>query len=88
MKATKQSGFHAVEVVLVIVVIAVVGFVGFKVLGTDKNETSPDKVDTSASAPAIESSSDLDSATKTVDEVDTAADLQEIDNLEKDIQSL
>lgn len=90
MKTNKSYGFHIVEIVLILAVVAVLGFVGWRVwqAQTATTQTPQTAQNSSLEAPEVKSTSDLDTASKTVDEVNLDASDTEMTNLEKDLDSL
>ncbi len=86
---SKQQGFSAVEAVIIVLVIAAIGVVGYTVYNRKHNakaepSASQQRVNgTTPVAPAIEDTSDLDSATKTLDDTNidaTASDSRQLDS--------
>ena len=84
MKArSKQLGFSPVEVILVVVVVAVIGLLGYvyynnqakKTTSNENSQTSSQSATASdvKSAPAINSTSDLDSAQTALDQTDLSS---------------
>lgn len=76
---TNQSGFSVVELAIVVVIVAVLGFIGYTVYNRQNNKTAstttvttastnPAKANDVASAPNINSTSDLDKAQATLDQ--------------------
>jgi Tfp pilus assembly protein PilV len=86
-----QAGFSVIEVVIIIAVVALVGFLGYtaynrfqddKTTG-DSTQTEQAATTSDATAPEINSSSDLDEAQKVLDESATSdasdADAKQLD---------
>lgn len=68
-----QSGFSVVEIVIIVTVIAVLGFVGYSVYNRQQTKTADTTSQTAGdvkSAPEINSTSDLDKASTTLDQTD------------------
>ncbi len=72
-----QTGFSVFELVIIIVVVAIVGLASYVVYNRQHNKTvttgpatSTSTASTVPSAPTINSTSDLDKATATLDQVD------------------
>lgn len=78
----KQAGFAILEVVLIVVILAIVGFAGYKVYQAGKNTDTTNSTPTTqstkddiqvtdvATAPQVQSASDLDEALTTLDQTD------------------
>jgi len=86
-----QSGFSIVEILLVVAVLAIIGFLGYTFYNNQVNKTaSSDQQESSQAvmvsdvntAPAINSTSDLDAATKTLDQTDpsSSSDVSQLDS--------
>jgi len=91
MPKTKQSGFHVVELALILVVVGLIGLVGYKVMHYSKPSSQPaaQTVQHSAgSAPAIKAAADLNTASATVDQLDTASAQADMDSIEQDLNNL
>lgn len=78
---TNQSGFSVVELVIVLAVVAVLGFVGYSIHNLQNNKTAdtsttqtasgqPAKANDVPSAPVINSTSDLNTASTMLDQTD------------------
>ena len=81
----KSYGFTLVEVLLIVVIVVLIGLVGYNLysLQATKDAVSNTSVDTTISAPAINSSSDLDKAATTLDstpDVMSEAELSQLEN--------
>lgn len=89
MKANNNSGFSVVELLLIVAIIAVLGFVGWRVWDAQNkpvaNQTNQSQ---SSDAPLINKASDLDEASKAVDNVDLSDSDQDLTNMQKDLDSL
>lgn len=81
-RISNQAGFSVVETLIVVVVLAALGFVGYKVYQRQHDNTSTTASSQSAgsatandvaSAPSINSTSDLDKAAATLDQTDPGA---------------
>ena len=73
----KQHGFSVIEVVIVLAVVAVIGLVIYNVATRtqDANQNTQDTVSTAEpaalpAAPEVNSTSDLDAASETLDKID------------------
>ncbi len=82
MKKFKQAGFSAVEAVIIVLVVAAIAGIGYVVFNrvsnkdTGANQTTSSSTDTTTpEAPAVNNTTDLDSASKALDDtnVDAAA---------------
>lgn len=84
----RQAGFHLLEAAVVILVIAALGFAGYRVwkLGQHTNPTG--KTSQQVTAPAINTSKDLDSADSTIDQLDNSADTTDLTSVEQDLNNL
>lgn len=91
MRRTRESGFHALEIVVIIAVVAVVGLVGFKVI-SGRNNASGDSAATATgtgnSTPEITSPDGLTAAGKTVDTLASDDDLNDITQIEQELNAL
>ncbi len=84
-----QAGFSAVELLIVVVIVGLLGFVGYMVYGkqqdknnavdTSQNSSRQESANDVPEAPEIKSTSDLDKASATLDNVDTNNDSSELD---------
>jgi prepilin-type N-terminal cleavage/methylation domain-containing protein len=87
-----QAGFHIIELLITMVVLGVLGFIGYRLWTTySAPKTASISPAPSASVPAvpqITTSKDLDSATNTLNQLDTSANLQEVQNIEQTLNSL
>jgi prepilin-type N-terminal cleavage/methylation domain-containing protein len=86
---THQSGFSAIEIVLVVAVVALIGFLGytaythFQANKTDGVGQQAPTANDVTSAPAINSTSDLDAAQAALDQTDPSngnTDATQLDN--------
>lgn len=90
-----QSGFSAIELVIILVIVCVLGFVGYSVYDRQQNNTSDTGSNQQASeqsstasdvkpAPEINSTSDLDTASDTLEQTDPSGsnntDAGQLDN--------
>lgn len=85
-----QQGFHIIEISIVIFVVAVIGLVGWYVVGKPNKALSP-SIQNSTSvpqAPEIKTAQDLDTAVSVIDKLDAAGSLDDINNIEKELNSL
>ena len=85
--SNKQQGFHAIELVLVLAVVAVVGVVGYGVWHRSHKATVANSTSTPA-APQIKTAKDLDTASSTVDQLNTSASDSDLNGIEQDLNAL
>ncbi|HSX17248.1 MAG TPA: hypothetical protein VLH86_04055 [Patescibacteria group bacterium] len=85
----KQYGFHAIEAVVILAVVGLVGVAGYKVMHHNKPSDTANTAVTEPAAPQITSTKDLDTASSTVDQLDTSgSDLSDMTSLEQELNSL
>jgi prepilin-type N-terminal cleavage/methylation domain-containing protein len=88
-----KNGFSVVEIVLVVAVVAIIGALG--VVGYNQWKAANTTTDTSGvtesqdsaadiAVPAVTTSEDLDTATKTLDDIDLAEDSSDLDEIDAD----
>lgn len=93
MKKLNQKGIASLELVLIVIVLSLIGFVGYYVMSarskTTKN-TEPTSVKPSepTTAPEIKSSKDLSTASSDLDKMDTDMQLNELNQIEKEVGTL
>jgi Tfp pilus assembly protein PilV len=71
-----QSGFSAVELLIIIVVVGLLGFAGYTAYNRMQDDKAASQSPTATdvkSAPAINSTSDLDAASAILDETDPSS---------------
>lgn len=86
-KLSLRSGFSAVEIVLIVAIIAIIGFLGYTFYTSYQNkkaiETAATTTTKTQDAPAITTASDLDKASKVMDQTELDSgntdDLSELD---------
>jgi prepilin-type N-terminal cleavage/methylation domain-containing protein len=83
-----QKGFHVVELLIVIVVLAVAGLAGYGVYQRShkNNDVANNSTSAAAAAPEIKTAKDLDTASSTVDQLDT--NTADLDTMEQELNSL
>lgn len=85
------KGFSVVEIVIVVAVVAIVGALG--VVGYNQWKTANTATDTSGvvenqdslaeiAVPSVTNAEDLDTATKTLDDIDLAEDSSDLDQID------
>jgi predicted negative regulator of RcsB-dependent stress response len=89
-----SQGFHIVEMLIVIVLVGVIGFIGWRVWQAQsaKNMQTAQQP-TSAqgdvpTAPTIKNAGDLDTASKTIDQINNDTDSQQLSGMEQELNSL
>lgn len=92
MKANNK-GFASAELVLFVAVLLIVGVLGYKFMQNRQSKgvktTYKQSVTAEpANAPEIKSASDLDTASTELDKLNVDKELDEVESLEKDIDSL
>lgn len=86
-----KKGFSVVEIIIVVAVVAIVGVLG--VVGYNQWQAANKTTDTSGvvetqnaaadiAVPAVTTAEDLDTATKTLDDIDLAEDSSDLDEID------
>jgi hypothetical protein len=88
-----QLGFSAVEVVIAFFVVAAIGVTGYlafdRMQDTSKTPSANEQIQkgTTPTAPAVDDQSDLDAATKTLDETNLEASTADSTELDTELNS-
>ena len=89
--SSSQSGFSAVEIAIVVAVVVVIGALGYVFYNNyQKQQTKANESSQAADseAPAITSTSDLDTASKTIDDSDLeSSSSEDLSNIDKDLNA-
>lgn len=90
MKLPNQKGFSIIELLLIIVVVAGLAYAGFKVYDArqTKNSAASEQSSTAtdvSTAPTIKESTDLDAASKLLDQNDPATSNQDAAQLDSEL---
>ena len=93
MKKLYQRGFSAVEMVVVVVIVAALVAIGYVVYqrmnNNDKSPTAAEQTTSSKtpSSPSVDKASDLDSASKALDDTNLDAGASDNSAIDKDLNS-